>query len=245
MKEAWTAKDELRDSRRRLRHVRLSHLFRSWQAATGFLCDSDVQGCATVAMSELRKVKRDEASCLYLLRRKQMEKRSCLVSDRETHWREIANSAEAADRAGDARSTYRLKRALGAFRTTTLPGVKLADGTFALDAEQESERWNEHFAALLCGHLVDTLLKPPVPVTPAAHEVEEAMATFGSLRDEVQRVVTSLPNNKALGKDMIPAELWKAGCEVTCNKWTLILDSILRTGDVPAAGRGGRHHGVQ
>ena len=91
-------------------------------AAVGHLCDSDVQGCATVAMSELRKAKRDEASCLYLLWRKQMEKRSCLVSDRETHWREIANSAEAADRAGDARSTFRLIRALGAFRTTTLPG---------------------------------------------------------------------------------------------------------------------------
>ena len=144
IKEAWTAKDELRDSRRRLRHIRLFPLFRSWEAAVGH-----VQGCATIAMSELRMAKRDEASCLYLLRRKQMEKRSCLVSDRETHWREIANSAEAADRAGDARSTYRLIRALGAFRTTTLPGIKLADGSFALDAEQESERWNEHFAALL------------------------------------------------------------------------------------------------
>ena len=169
-----------------------------------------------------------------------MEKRSCLVCDREIHWREIANSAEAADRAGDARSTYRLIRALGAFRTTTLPGIKLADGSFALDAEQESERWNEHFAALLCGNLVDTLVEPPVPVTPATHDVQEALAAIGSLKDEVQRVVRSLPNNKAFGTDMILAELWKAGCEVTCNELTLLLDWILRTGDVPAAWRGGR-----
>ena len=55
-----------------------------------------------------------------------------------------------------------------------------------------------------------------------------------------KRVITSLPNNKALGKDMIPAELWKAGCEVTCNELTLILDWILRTADVPSAWRGGR-----
>ena len=216
MKEAWTAKDELRDSRRRLRHIRwLFPLFRSWQAAVGHLCDSDVQGCAADAMSERRKAKREEASCLCLLRRKQMEKRSCLESYRETHWRAIANSAEAADRAGDARSTYRLFRALGAVRTTTLPGIKLADGSFALDSEEESERWNEHFAALLCGNLVEILVEPPVPVTPASHEVEEAMDAIGALKDEVQRVVTSLPSNKALGKDMIPAELWKAGCEVT------------------------------
>ena len=53
-------------------------LFRTWQAAVRHLCDSDVQGCAADAMSELRKAKRDEASCLYLLRRKQMEERSCL-----------------------------------------------------------------------------------------------------------------------------------------------------------------------
>ena len=110
------------------------------------------------------------------------------------------------------------------------PPLFLADGSFALDAEQESERWNEHFASLLCGNLVDILV----------HEVEEAMAAIGSLKDEVQRVVTSLPNNKAQGKDMIPAELWKAGCEVTSNELTLILDWILRTGDVPAAWRGGR-----
>ena len=151
-----------------------------------------------------------------------------------------SNSAEAADRAGDARSTYRLIRALGAFRTTTLPGIKLADGSFALNAEQENERWNEQFATLLFGNIVDTLVEPPVPVTPATHEVEEAMAAIGSLEDEVQRVVTSLPNNKALGKAMIPSKLWKAGCEVTCNELTLILDWIPHTGDVPAAWRGGR-----
>ena len=57
--------------------------------------------------------------------------RSCLVYDRETQWCEIANSAEAADKAGDARSTCRLIHAQGAFRTTTFPGIKLADGSFA------------------------------------------------------------------------------------------------------------------
>ena len=224
MKEAWTDKDELRGSRPRLRHIRLFPLFRSWQVAVGHLCDSDVQGCATVAMSELRKAKRDEASCLYLLRRMHLEKRSCSVYDRETHWREIANSSEAADTAGDARSTYRLIRALGAFRATTLPGIKLADGSFALDAEQESERWHEHFAALLC--FSSTLWWNPLYLSHfATHEVEEAMAAVVSLKDEVQRVVTSLPNNKALGKDMIPSELWKATGS---------------TGDVPSALRGGR-----
>ena len=79
---------------------------------------------------------------------------------------------------------------------------------------------SQHFCVV---NLVDTVVEHPVPVTPAAHEVEEAMVAIGSLKDEVRRVVTSLPNNQALGKDMIPAELWKAGCEVTCNELTLIL----------------------
>ena len=35
-REAWTAKDELRDARRRLRHARFVPLFRSpWQRRTG------------------------------------------------------------------------------------------------------------------------------------------------------------------------------------------------------------------
>ena len=129
-------------------------------------------------MGELRKLKRNEASCLHLLRRKQLEKWSRLVYDRETHWREIASSAESADKTYDARTTYRLIRALGAFCTTTFPGIKLADGRFALDAEQECERWNEHFAALLCGELVDTLVELPAPATPATRDVDEALAAI-------------------------------------------------------------------
>ena len=64
------------------------------------------------------------------------------------------------------------------------------------------------------------------------------MAAIGSLTDEVQRVIAGLPNNKALGMDQIPAELWKAGREVTRNEVVLLLDWILRAGDVPAALRG-------
>ena len=78
-------------------------------------------------------------------------------------------------------------RALGAFRTSTLPGGKLADGSFALDAEQESERWNEHLAALLCGGLVDTFVEPPVHATPATHDVDETLAAIGTLTENATR----------------------------------------------------------
>ena len=96
---------------------------------------------------------------------------------------------------------------------------------------------SQHFCVVISSTL---WWNPSVPVTPATHDVQEALAAIGSLKDEVQRVVRSLPNNKAFGTDMILAELWKAGCEVTCNELTLLLDWILRTGDVPAAWRGGR-----
>ena len=46
----------------------------------------------------------------------------------------------------------------------------------------------------------------------------------------MQRVIKGLPSNKAF---------WKAGREVTSNELALPLDWILRTGDVPAAWRGG------
>ena len=112
---------------------------------------------------------------------------------------------------------------------------KLADGSFASNAEQESERLNEHLVALSCGDHVDTLVEPPAPATPATHNGNTALAATGSLPDEVQRVITDLPNNKALGMDQIPAELWKAGHELAS-----LLDWTLRTGNVPAAWRGGR-----
>ena len=72
--------------------------------------------------------------------------------------------------------------------------------------------------------LVDTLVEPPAPVTPVIHDVDEALAASGSLTDEVQHMITSLPNNKALGMDQIPGELWKAGHVVTSNELALLLD---------------------
>ena len=84
----------------------------------------------------------------------------------------------------------------------------------------------------------DTLVEPPAPATPATHD-DEALAAVGSLADEVQRVITGIPNNKALGMDLIPAELWKAGHEVTSNELAFLLDWILFSSDVPGAWRGG------
>ena len=166
-------------------------------------------------MSELRKSKRNEAFCR-------------LAYAGETHWREIANSAEAADKAGDARSTCRLNRALGAsLASNWLTAVlrwtlcrKAKDGTSTL----------QH-----CNVVISARLPHVQP-----HDVDETLAATGSLTDEVQRVITGLPNNKALGMDQILDELWQAGHEVTTNELALLLDWILRTGDVPAAWRGGR-----
>ena len=54
------------------------------------------------------------------------------------------------------------------------------------------------------------------------------------LSQKMQRVITNSPHNVVLGMDQIPAELWKAGHEVNNNELALLLDWILRTGDVPA-----------
>ena len=110
---------------------------------------------------------------------------------------------------------------------------------WVLSAPQHSLASN-WLTTVLRGALVDTLVEPPAPATLAAHDVDEALAAIGSLTDEVQRVITGLPNNKALGMDQISAELLKGGLEITSNEWALLFDWILRTGDVPAAWRGGR-----
>ena len=57
----------------------------------------------------------------------------------------------------------------------------------------------------------------------------------------MQRVITNkFTQQQALCMDQILAELWKAGHEVTNNELALLLDWILRTGDVPTAWRKAR-----
>ena len=74
MKEAWTAKDDSRDARRRLRHARLFPLFRSWKTTLQHHRGSDAQRSPTDATKELRKSKRNEALCMHFFPKKQLDK---------------------------------------------------------------------------------------------------------------------------------------------------------------------------
>ena len=78
MKEAWTAKDDSRDARRRHRHARLFPLFRSWKTILQHHRGSDAQRNPMDAKKELRKSKRNEALCMHFFPRKQLDKKSCL-----------------------------------------------------------------------------------------------------------------------------------------------------------------------
>ena len=165
----------------------------------------------------------------------QAASRRLLRYDRCEHYDSIARDAEAAERRGDgAKVWYHIKRLVG-HTAKSLPGVQMADGSMARDAEQIKDRWHEYFMDHFGG----------TEVADVTHELpcQARAPRYGDWvpeRADVQRVLARLPAGKACGPDGLSAEVWRAaGPEALDALHGIIADSFAYE-YVPCQWRGGR-----
>ena len=135
----------------------------------------------------------------------QLDARPLLARDRAEFLDSMALKAAAAMQRNDLKTAFGVARSLGAAKTIQNTSVYKLDGSLTTSPEEESARWDEHFAAVFQGELVSRdqlrckaeLSPPPVSLDTG---VERTAAAF-----------EALGKNKGVGPDGIPAELLQAG----------------------------------
>nr|VZI40702.1 unnamed protein product [Spirometra erinaceieuropaei] len=137
--------------------------------------------------------------------------------DRKQYWAEIATSMEQASNAGDTRKLYRLIRQVSGKPSTLSDSVRDVNGGFVADNSAKVERWREHFEH----HLnFDTQSTSPLLSSSAEFLSSPTCAVpcDPPSEGEVADATRKLRNNKALGEDGIPAEVFKS-CVDTLAPW--------------------------
>ncbi|CAK0801015.1 unnamed protein product [Prorocentrum cordatum] len=240
MQRAWTLKDALRDARWHCRSARLRACFSAWRLRSASNAPRDDERRYGLHYAQLHSARVAEARSLHQLRLAQAEKAKALVADREHQWTTLACEADQAAAAGDLRKTYSIVRRLGGFSPSTLPGTRLANGEFAVSEAQAKERRETFFAELLIGELQQDVPQPSPPPLPDPQLVRDAFAEVGNVRYRVSQLLQTIKDNKAVGPDGLPIEVWKAAGDLAADYIAEIIEDVIQTNDVPVAWRGGR-----
>ena len=233
----------LRTARARCRALLLVRTWRAWrcrlQAVSGECRDDGVR--------EAREFRLLHAQCLchaalalQELEAAQRTKRAGLEHDRHEQWLAVAQEAEAAAADNDMGRVYGLVKRLGAYKPRTLPGVQRPDGELAASPAEEMECWENYFAELLVGTVVDQPPEPAAPEEPAPAEVVQALLSIDLTLDNIAAILAKLCKRKSPGPDNIPAEVWRAGGDRVVGWIREVLLRVVRTGLIPVAWRGGR-----
>ena len=167
--------------------------------------------------------------------RVQAAARPMLERDRTDFLDGLALQASLAMNNGDSRSSFAIVRSLGGRAIKFNSSIKKLDGTLAATPGDVSLRWQEHFAEVFCGDVVDKT---------SLREHDTAACTFQSTLDvgaeATSRAFRSLGRNKGVGLDDIPAELLQAGSDAIACKFADVNVRVLGNGAWPTQWRGGR-----
>ncbi|CAE8636706.1 unnamed protein product [Polarella glacialis] len=111
-------------------------------------------------------------------------------------------------------------------RARPLPKVQLEDGTFAGAMKEVSERWQQHFAKIEVGEVVDL----PVLRSVCVKEYNQFAATLPQpvlenlpTLTEVGHAIRKVRKGRAVGEDMLPSELFQKGVHHECGNSRAIL----------------------
>ena len=120
----------------------------------------------------------------------------------DSWWDAKADEMQALSDRGDSRGVFQpLKNIYGPHRPTTSP-ILTADGTTMLTSKPDFlSRWKEYYATLLnrLSEIDDQILES-IQQCPIRDELDEFLT---------KREIASTANNKAVGLDVIPTEVYK------------------------------------
>ena len=123
------------------------------------------------------------------------------------YWQDLCQNIQQAADSGNIRAMYEgMKKAFGPSIVKTAP-FKSTSGEIITDRAKQMERWAEHYQELYSRET--TVTDRAIENTPSLLVIEE-LDTPPTV-EELSKAIDSLANNKAPGKDGIPAEIIKAG----------------------------------
>ncbi|BHF68121.1 hypothetical protein SprV_0301115100 [Sparganum proliferum] len=139
------------------------------------------------------------------------------TDDRKQYWAEIATSMEQASNVGDTRKLHQLVYQVSGKPSTPSDSVRDVNGGFIADNPAKVERWCEHFEHHLNFDTqpTSTLLSSAAEFLPSP---TYAVPCDPPSEGEVANAIRKLRNNKALGEDGTPAEIFKS-CVDTLAPW--------------------------
>ena len=163
-----------------------------------------------------RKMKESNQTAKRILRQKKRENLNrnldCIDRDR---------------REGNIRAHYQgLKHLKKSFQPRTSM-IKDSNGEVRASEKEVTVTWEKYFKELL------NRPEPNDPIQEQSYQLAENFSEIPS-REEVRKAITNLKNNKAPGKDNIPAELFKRGGETLEGRMTDIIRKIWREERIPS-----------
>ena len=190
------------------------------------------------ADTAMRRWRRRKAECDSAIVRLQALARPMLEEDRQKYLDDMVRRSNAALTTGDMRTGYALVRALSGASFKQNPQLLKKDGSVTSSQVEVDLRWQEHFAEVLAGDVVQAAaLHRRVP----AVEGRQCVDTIMEVGPEATELAfAKLGRNKGVGPDGIPAELLQAGEGATAVQYSAINELVLRDKRWPVQWCGGR-----
>ncbi|MCG8432081.1 MAG: reverse transcriptase family protein, partial [Candidatus Omnitrophica bacterium] len=148
--------------------------------------------------------------------------------NKKTWTDEVTDKMEDAARSGNQKELFHLVKEVTGKSNTGIPTIKGDDGEILKDPEKVKEQWTRYFKELLNRPPPQRRLHRSGPIGEGLDLCEEPPT-----RDEVEKAIRKLKNNKASGLDGIAAELMKYGPTEMISKLHQLIIRIWEREEVP------------
>ena len=154
--------------------------------------------------------------------------------DRATFLHDLAHKANVKAYQGDFAGTFEIIRSLSGYTPRPIKAVKQLDGCMTSSEHERQLRWQEHFASLYNGSVVDRVTGPTASSSRAVE--------MGSFRITPEMTASSLRKlgDNAVGPDEITGSLLKAGGDPLAIKLNALEQVIVEHEQIPSSHRGGK-----
>jgi len=194
----------------------------------------DMESVAKTAIAECDIYRRGCARWFRQIRLLQNAARPTLEDDRRNFLDTIAMRANDALLDGDPKTGFALTKALGAAKSAPNTTLLKKDGSLTTCTNEEVQRWNEHYAEVFCGQLVDES---------AVRDAQRPTRQRGTSIDvgpvNTAAAFKRMRKNRGTGPDEIPIELHQAGGDATAVKYAEINQHVADTWQWPYQWCGG------
>ena len=154
--------------------------------------------------------------------------------DKAIFLHDLAHRAHIKAYQGDFAGTFAIVRSLSGYAPRPIKVVKQLDGSMTSSEQERQLRWQEHFATLYNGRIMDRAIGPTTTSVLAVNT--------NSLRITPEMTAKSIRKlgENAVGPDEIPASLLKAGGDALAIKLNALEQIIVEREQIPAMWKGGR-----